>query len=337
MKIEIINERKQQWNRVMELPADYSLSKGQHCVESEEIISENGFTQRRTQLCLDGFHLNFFKKSSEETVETVVKSDGAYMQMHFEISGGAAFYQPRSQRGKALRTASGQFTFFYLPELDGRLVDPACERALSLEIEVGVAWLSRYLSVDSNISESFLKAINKSEAAVLGGKSHPITPEIQQLIHEIYHCPYIGEVKQLYIEGKMLLLLALQLQQATTLSQSVKPISLSSGDRDRLYYLKETLSTAFSTNYTLEDLALLSAMNRTKMQAGFKQLFGKSIHDWVVEVRMNEAYRLLTTAPTHSLSIAALAQRVGYKQYNHFSAAFKKRFGSSPSRFLRDH
>lgn len=336
MKIEIINERNQQRSRVLELSADYSLSKGQHCIESEEVIADKGFIQQRRQLCLDGFHLNFFKKSSVETVETVVKSDGAYMQMHFEISGGAAFYQPRNQLEKALRTASGQFTFFYLPELDGRLVDPACQRALSLEIEVGVAWLSQYLSVDSYTSESFLKAMNRSEAAVLGGKSHPITPEIQQLIHEIYHCPYIGEVKRLYIEGKMLLLLALQLQQAATVSQSIKPISLSAGDRERLYYLKETLNTEISINYTLEELALLTAMNRTKMQAGFKQLFGMTIHDWVVEVRMNEAYRILTTAPSHSMSIAALAQRVGYKHYNHFSTAFKKRFGCVPSSFLKE-
>ncbi|MBW3519982.1 helix-turn-helix domain-containing protein [Flavobacterium sp. NKUCC04_CG] len=33
------------------------------------------------------------------------------------------------------------------------------------------------------------------------------------------------------------------------------------------------------------------------------------------------------------MSIAALAQRVGYKHYNHFSMAFRKRFGSVPSSF----
>lgn len=60
MKIEIINERSQQWSRVLELSASQILSKGQYGVESEEVIADNGFIQRRRQLCLDGFHLNFF-------------------------------------------------------------------------------------------------------------------------------------------------------------------------------------------------------------------------------------------------------------------------------------
>ncbi len=336
MKIEIINERYQVASRVMERSAGYMLPFGQQLIESEDLISENGFVQHRQHLHLDGLHLSFFKKSQDNILETRVKSDNSYIQMHFEISGGSTYYRPHNQKGKLLATATGEFTFFYMPELDGCLLDSACNSALSLEIDVAESWLNQNLIADSKTSEQFLKAIKVGEPAVLGGKTHPITPEIQQLIHEIYHCPYIEQVKRLYIEGKMLLLLALQLQQAEATSESVKSIPLGPTDRESLYFLKETLNTGFSTNRTLEEMAGLTAMNRTKMQAGFKQLFGTTIHDWVIEVRLNEAYRLLTTMPPHSISIQTLAYRVGYRHYNHFSTAFKKRFGCVPSSFLKD-
>lgn len=335
MTIEITNERYPSGNRVLQRSTGYSLPLGQDLLESEDLISECGFVQHCKQLQVDGLHLSFFKRSQEEALETTVKSDGSYMQMHFEISGGAASYQPRDKKEKSLHTVGGQFTFFYVPQLDGRLADPACKPALSLEIEVDESWLTRNLIADCKTSEQFLNAIDRQQAVVLGGQSHRINPQMQRVIHEIYHCPYIGQVKRLHIEGKILMLLGLQLQQANAVVQRSKSVSITAGDRERLYALYEILSKNFSTNYALEELAQLTAMNRTKLQAGFKHLFGTTIHEFVVEGRMMEAYRLLTTIAADTLTIEALAHQVGYKHYNHFSVAFKKRFGYSPSCFLR--
>lgn len=50
---------------------------------------------------------------------------------------------------------------------------------------------------------------------------------------------------------------------------------------------------------------------------------------------MHLAYQLLTQSYTNDWNISEIAQRVGYLRSNHFSAAFKKKFGISPGTFFK--
>ncbi|WP_430612627.1 helix-turn-helix domain-containing protein [Flavobacterium sp. JP2137] len=334
MKIEMQNERYRPLSRVMQQSADYALPEGVQLLETQDVIAEAGFFQRSEQLQLPGVRLSFYERTQSEAIETAVSANGSYLQMHFEISGGSAYYHPNSESGKAIETQTGAFSFFYMPELDGRLRDPICQSARSLEIEVGRGWLEQHLSADSQTAARFLQAMADGQPALLGGRSHRISAPMRQTIAQMYHCPYSGQVKRLFIEGKLLTLLGLQLDQAQQKPRAVKRLVLTAKDRERLHFLREQLTKNFSNHHPLEELVALAAMNRTKLQAGFKQLFGRSIHEFLVQTRMDEAYRLLTTTTDNSLTIASLAAQVGYSHYNHFSAAFKKRFGSPPSRFL---
>jgi AraC-like DNA-binding protein len=76
-------------------------------------------------------------------------------------------------------------------------------------------------------------------------------------------------------------------------------------------------------------LTLLAGMNRTKLMSGFKDLFGTTIYSYVADLRMERAKELLIREPL--LKIADIARRVGFKNPNNFSAAFKKKFGYSPN------
>ena len=92
------------------------------------------------------------------------------------------------------------------------------------------------------------------------------------------------------------------------------------------------LSIVPKKNYTIEELSIVAGMNRTKLQAGFKDLFGKTIYSYTLDLKMTEAKALLTGASR--LSLKEIAALLGYSHTNHFSAAFKKKFNVSPS-FLK--
>jgi len=95
----------------------------------------------------------------------------------------------------------------------------------------------------------------------------------------------------------------------------------------RLYEARELLSRRYEEDLTLEQVAREVALNRTALSAGFRRLFGMSVHDWLYKVRMEHAHALLHEG---ARSIAQVADAVGYSQHSTFSTAFRSYFGCSP-------
>lgn len=334
MKIELINKEKKDFSGIVEIPDGYPLPKDQCILESCDCREEKGFYEERKHIHLDGVLINRYKRSSAKEQEVSVRSDSPYILMHFELSGGATCYQHNDAQFAA-PIAQGEYSLLYLPQLDGKLVDAPCRNAESLEIQLSQAWIEKYLGADSSSATHFLEDMASSRPTLLGGKSYGITPFIQQTIYELWNCPFTGNIKRLFVEGKLLQLLALQLHQTESTELHRQKLVLSKQDIEHLYILKEKITAEFYRAYTIQELSHLAFMNRTKMQAGFKELFGCTIHEFIVELRMTEAYRMLTDDYAGNWNISEIAHRVGYQHYNHFSAAFKQRFGVPPSMFLK--
>ena len=293
-----------------------------------------GYVQMHRQLCTEDLDLHFYQSTQQTASKTYVYKEQPYIQLHYELDKGYTEYKARYQQKSSIYTEVGKCTLFYLPVLDGYLYDPVCDSAISCEIEIGESWLTRNLKEESKESYQFLKKMSLGEIAVLGEDSFTITPEMKQLIYEINSCPYTGMVKDLFIEGKVMLLLALQLNQVQSDVDQKHAQRIHAQDVSRLYDIKALLEQESHLKHTIEELAMRIGMNRTKLQAGFKQCFGMTIHEYVLEMRMNEAYRLLTSFSKGTYSIEEVARSVGYKNYAHFSTMFKKKFGVSPSSFI---
>ena len=60
----------------------------------------------------------------------------------------------------------------------------------------------------------------------------------------------------------------------------------------------------------------------------FKKVHGNSIFEYIIALRMEHARQLLLEK---NLMVTEVARTLGYKNPNHFSAAFKKKFGVCPT------
>lgn len=78
---------------------------------------------------------------------------------------------------------------------------------------------------------------------------------------------------------------------------------------------------------TIEELARQHLINPTRLKADFKSVYGTSIAAHVKEHRMELAARLLKES---DMSIAEIAQAVGYDSQSRFTAAFKSFFQALP-------
>ncbi len=105
-------------------------------------------------------------------------------------------------------------------------------------------------------------------------------------------------------------------------------------DVQRIRAVKDILNHKQLPHTTIQHLAIEAGMNRTKLQYGFKKLFGVSIYTYQVQMRMEKARKLLEDTDRPIKQIAALA---GYNTISSFSAAFKKAFTISPSQWRNKH
>lgn len=81
---------------------------------------------------------------------------------------------------------------------------------------------------------------------------------------------------------------------------------------------------------TVKVLAQEIGMNTSKLQKGFHMLFGKSIRQFTISLKMHIALNLIDE---RDKSISEIAYEIGYTNKGHFSQLFKKEFGLLPSEY----
>ncbi len=86
--------------------------------------------------------------------------------------------------------------------------------------------------------------------------------------------------------------------------------------------------------FTIEALAKQYLMNPTTLKAMFKSVYGTSIAAHIKEHRMVEAARLLRET---NLSVAEIADRVGYDSQSKFATAFKATYQALPKEYRKKH
>lgn len=92
--------------------------------------------------------------------------------------------------------------------------------------------------------------------------------------------------------------------------------------------LLEYLDDNLDSKIGLEQLAAYTAMTLPDFTVAFAEAFDSTPHQFLLDRRMNKAARLLETS---SLSVTAISVQLGFGNSSQFSAAFKRRFGMTPS------
>ena len=77
-------------------------------------------------------------------------------------------------------------------------------------------------------------------------------------------------------------------------------------------------------------LALQFGMSRRSLYRIFAQL-GTTPAQWLWAAKLDQSYAMILDPAFRGMSVSTVAYRCGFQGQSHFSRAFKKRFGSSPS------
>ena len=160
-----------------------------------------------------------------------------------------------------------------------------------------------------------------------------IHPKMSMVLQQILHCPYRGMVKRAYLESKVIELAALVLDHEVTIQQGeAKKSFLKPEQIERVYYAKEILLRDLDNPPSLEELARQVGLNDFLLKQGFHQVFGTTVFGELRSHRLEIAKQLLAE---QDISVAEIAEKVGYGSSRALARAFKNKFGISPKSYQK--
>lgn len=215
----------------------------------------------------------------------------------------------------------------YIPEPCGCLHYEAETVTENLEIILTPDYFARFNNQDCRIISQFAQAIEKQEPLRMpyNGK---IDPLMKNTIRQLLQNPFQGAVRRLFVESKVLELFAAQLESFKGLLGCHERNHSSNKDHEKFHYAKNLLEERLQNPPTIYELSRLVGLNEFKLKKGFKELFGNTIFGYLTDYRLGFARQfLLNTDKT----IADISNMIGYSHQQHFSTAFKRKYGVTPS------
>lgn len=223
--------------------------------------------------------------------------------------------------------------FIYKPVLCDSHYLTADENPLHMfHYEVDVNYFITLLDLDERWADQLRERITRRQVVTGPQEMMPVSGAMFRCIHDIINTPLTGALRNIIIEAKILELIAHQLDHVRQRQCDSRSSGLTRAEVEKFHALKSYLEASFQQEHSLRSLARKYAMNEFKLKKGFKELFGDTIFAYIHSLKMKEARLLLEE---QGLNVTQVSVRTGYKNPNHFSAAFKKSFGISPSALCR--
>ena len=135
-------------------------------------------------------------------------------------------------------------------------------------------------------------------------------------------------VRDMQICEKLMALLTLLMQE----SWHPDTARTTAGKRQNLQEIKDYLDTHFAEKITLDALAERFYINKFYLTRVFKEQFGQTVTNYLVQLRITQAKRLLRFSDKN---VEAIAQECGLNDANYFSRLFKKVEGTTPGEYRR--
>jgi AraC family transcriptional regulator len=102
--------------------------------------------------------------------------------------------------------------------------------------------------------------------------------------------------------------------------------------RDHAEHARQILTLRFGGSSSLDELARLVGVSVFHLCRVFRRQTGLTLHEYRTELRLRHALERL---PERGADLTRIALDVGFSSHSHFTAAFRRAFGLTPSAFAR--
>ena len=231
----------------------------------------------------------------------------------------------------------------YLAPHQYTIISPRLNENHRLLFEKGVQYEMSYLEIDrkvymkglpfeiSDTNPLFYDLFHNSH--VLDGHLLPSSYNIStsEIMKEIWNCELKGLPRINFLGAKVLEMLSATLE---TYKQDVIH-DRRQGLTEEEYHAVSIVANEINTNLTERkknsELAERVSMSVNNLQKCFQQVYGKTVTEYIRDVRLSRALELLQTKEKN---ISEVVSAIGLNSHSYFSQMFKEKYGISPRDIL---
>ncbi|MGZ5051957.1 MAG: helix-turn-helix transcriptional regulator [Methylobacter sp.] len=200
----------------------------------------------------------------------------------------------------------------------------AQKQVLQLRFALNKHWLDRYVGESASA-----KLFGKPGAHLLN--CQPISPQAIHLARQLLDCDTSKPTGRMLMHGHAMSLLASELNRLT---DNRDLPTFEPQDAAIAQAARDILSREFKHPPSVAELAKRVGTNQCKLKKLFHRFFDSTPYGVLLDIRMQQAYRLLES---RRCQVGVAADLVGYNQAGNFSAAFTRYFGVAPKHIGKKH
>ena len=151
------------------------------------------------------------------------------------------------------------------------------------------------------------------------------------IIKQIMSTKLKGTNRDLYIKGKIYELLSLHFAKDENQEGEFCPYLVDEQHVKKIRRAKEIIIERMMDPPSLQELANEVGLNLKKLKEVFKQIYGDTVYGFLLNYKMEKAKKLLKS---NQYNVNEVGLKIGYSTSSHFIAAFKKKFGITPKKYL---
>ena len=183
------------------------------------------------------------------------------------------------------------------------------------------------------LNELLLSVFNDQEGNLPYMHGGSFSLKIEDQVKELGKIYDNGMIRTLSIEGRIYLILSLQLMEHHDFeTNNSLPEALSKEDIKKIHRLTEYILDNISEQLTVEILASESGVSPKKLQLGFKVLFSKTVNEYIRQLKLEISRDFLKST---DLSVSEIVYSVGIKSRSYFSKIFNEAYGILPTDYRK--
>lgn len=272
-----------------------------------------------------GFYVLHFQNESEEIENFEREIESTFIQIHFCLKGNSKFL-----------FNNGSYAFDVLDNRCILLYNPQRTLPIHLEIQPKTTLVSLLISIEKFHSlfskeSNYIPFLSDENSNRKYYDDAEIKPTVAIVLQQIINANVNSSIKELYTKGKVYELLSLHFQKDENTEGEYCPFLVDETNVLKIRKAKEIIISRMVEPPSLQDLANEIGLNIKKLKEGFKQIYGDTVYSFLFDYKMEHARRLLES---NKYNVNEVGLQIGYSTASHFIAAFKKKFGTTPKKYV---
>lgn len=243
------------------------------------------------------------------------------IHFYFCLEGSATFFfGPHYSR----EIIKGKNYFFYNPDKDLPFRLQLAPQTKMVFMTISLESLHKLFVHDA------LPLLNPENSNRKFYDEREIPPMLQLVLTQLLTTQLSESAQKLFYQGKFYELLSLYFSNRLPDTETCPFLNDEETVR-KIKHAKEYLLKHMDTPPSLKELAKAAALNEYQLKMGFKEIYGNTVYGFLLDHKLDHSRILLDSG---KLQVNEVAYQMGYTNPSHYIAAFKKKFGITPKKYL---